>query len=43
MSTNNENSNKKYDFPWTNEIRITIVIVGRNSIQVAVEIKYDYF
>ena len=39
MSMNNENSNKKYDLPWTTEIRITFVIVDRNSIQVAVEIK----
>ena len=39
MITNNENSKKKYDLPWTTEIRITFVIVGRNSIQVAVEIK----
>ena len=38
MSTNNENSNNEYDLPWTNGIRITFVIVGRNSIEVAVEI-----
>ena len=39
MSTNNENSNNEYDLSWTTGIRITFVIVGRNSIQVAVEIK----
>ena len=39
MSTNNENSNDEYDLPWTTGIRITFVIEGFNSIQVAVDIK----
>ena len=38
MSNNNENSNNKYDLPWTTGIIITVVIVDRNSIKVAVEI-----
>ena len=39
MSNNNENSNNKYDLPWTTGIRITFVIVDRNLIKVAVEMK----
>ena len=38
MSNNNENSNNEYDLTWSTGIRITFVIVGRNSIEVAVEI-----
>ena len=38
MSNNNENSNKEYDLPLTTGIRITFVIVDRNSIKVAVDI-----
>ena len=38
MSNNNENSNNEYDLPGTTGIRITFVIVDRNSIEVAVEI-----
>ena len=36
MSNNNENSNNKYDLPWSTGIIITVVIVDRNSIKVAV-------
>ena len=38
MSNNNEHSNNEYELPRTTGIRITFVIVDRNSIEVAVEI-----
>ena len=38
MIINNENSNNKYDLHQNTGIRITFVIVDRNSIKVAVEI-----
>ena len=38
MSNNSEKSNNEYDLPWNSGIRITFVIVDRNSIEVAVEI-----